>query len=114
VLPLGDGVAAAIQPTSLARLGARVRDDLRIILTVVKNAETMAQLMTFRGTQLTRLTDSETSDFHYGTAITGLVIQPVDDHGTQIAVDHTKAGLSAVFSVAILAVELSLKEATTP
>jgi hypothetical protein len=112
VLPLGDGVGEAILPTSLERLRARVRDDLRIVLTVVKNAETMAQLMAFRGIQLTRLTDSETSDFHYGTAATGLVLQPVDEEGIQMAVDRTMAGLSAVCSVAILAVGLSLKEAT--
>jgi hypothetical protein len=114
VLPLGDGVAAALQPTSLARLGDRVRDDLRIALTIIKGAESMAQLMTFRGTHLTRLANSDTSDFHYGTTVTGLVLRPIDDHGTQIAVDHTRAGLSAVFSVAILAVGLSLKEATIP
>lgn len=112
VLPLGEHTAEAIKPSSLGRLEARVKDDLRITLTVIKHAETMAHLMTFRGTSLTRLTDSDKSDFHYGTNITGVVLRPIDDQGTQLAVDHTRASLSAVFSVAILAVGLSLKEAT--
>jgi len=113
VLPLGDGVAEAIRPSSLTCLEARVRDDLRITLTVIKYAETMAHLMAFRGTSLTRLTIPGASDFHYGTDITGVVLHPVEDQGTQLAVDHTKASLGAVFSVAILAVGLSLKEATS-
>lgn len=113
VLPLGGDVAEAIRPSSLVRLEARVKDDLRITLTVLKHAETMAHLMDFRGTSLTRLTSPGATDFHYGTAITGVVLRPVDDQGIQLAVDHTKSSLSAVFSVAILAVGLSLKEATS-
>lgn len=113
VLPFGDGVAEAIRPSSLTCLEGRVRDDLRVILTVIKYAETMAHLMSFRGTSLTRLTIPVPPDFHYGTDITGVVLRPVDDQGTQLAVDHTRASLGAVFSVAILAVGLSLKEATS-
>lgn len=114
VLPLGDHIADAIKPSMIASLEARARSDLRIVLTVIKYAENMAQLMTFRGAGLTRLTNSETSDFHYGTTATGVLIRPIDDHGTQIAVDGTRTSLNTVFSVAILAVGLSLKEATTP
>jgi hypothetical protein len=113
VLPLGDHVTEAIKPSALARLETHVRDDLRIALTVIKHAENMAQLMTFRGTRLTRLTNSDASDFHYGTTSTGVVLRPIDDHGTQLAIDHSRSSLSAVFSVAILAVGPSLKEATT-
>jgi hypothetical protein len=114
VLALGDHVVDAIKPSSLARLEAQVRNDLRIALTVIKHAETMAQLMAFRGTTLTRITNSGMSDFHFGTKASGLVLRPIDDQGTQLAVDHARASLSTVFSVAILAVDLSLKEATTP
>ena len=114
VLPVGDHVVEAIKPSTLSRLEAHLRDDLRIALTVIQYAETMAQLMSFRGTTLTRIADSDTSDFHYGTAATGVVLRPIDGQGTQLAVDHSRASLSTVFSVAILAVGQSLKEATTP
>lgn len=113
VLCLGDDVVEAIKPSVLARLGAQVRDDLRIALTVIKHAETMGQLMAFRGTTLTRIGDSNESDFHYGTTATGVVLRPIDDQGTQLVVDHSRASLSTVFSVAIVAVGLSLKEATS-
>jgi hypothetical protein len=113
VLPLGDHVVDALKPSALARLEAQVREDLRIALTLIKHSESMAHLMAFRGTTLTRLTNSDTSDFHYGTTGTGVVLRPIDDQGAQLAVDHSKASLSTVFSVAILAVDLSLKEATT-
>jgi hypothetical protein len=111
VLTLGDHVADAIKPSTIASLEVKVRDDLRIALTLIKHAENLAQLMTFRGTGLTQLTSSDTSDFHYGTTATGVLLRPIDDHGTPLAVDGTN--LNAVFSVAILAVGLSLKEATT-
>lgn len=114
VLPLGDHVAEAIKPSALARLEARVSEDLRVALTVIKHAENLAQLMTFRGTTLTQITNSDASDFHYGTSAAGVVLRPIDDQGTHLAVDHSRASLSTVFSVAILAVGLSLKEATTP
>ncbi len=114
MLPLGDHAAEAIRPSALARLEAQIRDDLRIALTLIKHSESMAHLMAFRGITLTRLTNSDMSDFHYGTAATGIVLRPIDDQGTQLAVDHSRASLSTVFSVAILAVGLSLKEATTP
>ena len=114
VLSLGDDVVEAIKPSALARLEAQVSDDLRIILTVIKHAKTMAHLTTFRGTTLTRITNSDTSDFHYGTTATGVVLRPIDDQGTQLPVAHSRARLSTVYSVAILAVGLSLKEATTP
>ncbi|WP_133787333.1 hypothetical protein [Kribbella sp. VKM Ac-2571] len=78
---------------------------------MIKYAETMVQLAAFRGISLTRLANSDVSDFHYGTDITGVVLRPIDDQGIQLAVDHNSANLSAVFSVAILAVGLSLKEA---
>jgi hypothetical protein len=113
VLPLGDHVVDAIRPSSLARLQSRVRDDLRITLTVIKYAETMSQLALFRGTTLTRLADVETSDFHYGTGITGVVLRPIDNNGTQLAVDHASTSLSAVDSVAIVAVGPNLEEATS-
>lgn len=113
VLPLGDHVAEAIKPSSLGRLEARVKNDLRIALTHIKYAETLSQLMSFRGTTLTRLAGLETSDFHYGTDITGVVLRPIDNHGTQLAVDHTSTSLSAVFSVALVAVGPSLEEATS-
>ena len=114
VLLVGDHVVEAIKPSALARLEAHLRGDLRTALTVIKYAETMAQLMSFRGTTLTRIADSDTSDFHYGTAATGVVLRPIDGQGIQLAVDHSRASLSTVFSVAILAVGQSLKEATTP
>jgi hypothetical protein len=113
VLSLGDHVVEAIKPSALARLEAQVRDDLRIVLTVIKHAETMAHLTTFRGTALTRISKSDTSDFHYGTTATGVVLRPIDDQGSQIPVERSRACLSTVYSVAILAVGLSLKEATT-
>ena len=112
VLPLGDAVAEAITPTSLARLNDRNRDDLRIALTIIKLADTMAELMRFRGTHLTRITNANPHHFHYGTAVTGVVLRPIDDHGAVIALDDT-IGLDTVSAVAILAVDMSLKEATT-
>lgn len=113
VLPLGEPVAEAIKPSTIAGLEAEVRDDLRIALTFIKYAESMAHLMTCRGTKLTRLTNSDTSDFHYGTTATGVLLRAIDDQGEQLAVDDTRVSLNTVFSVAILAVGLSLGEAIT-
>jgi hypothetical protein len=73
----------------------------------------MSQLALFRGTTLTRLADIETSDFHYGTDVTGVVLRPIDSNGTQLAVDHASTSLSAVSSVAIVAVGANLEEATS-
>lgn len=80
-------------------------------LYLIKHAETLAQLATTRAAALTRLPNKEASDFHYGTTATGLVLRAIDDNAARIAADHTAPGLKAVFSVAILAVGLSLKEA---
>jgi len=112
VLPLGDDVVEAIRPTALTRLEGQVRDDLRLALHLIQHAETLAQLATTRAAILTRLPSKEAPDFHYGTTATGVVLRPIDDNGTQIAVDHTAHSLRVVLSVAILAVGLSLKEAT--
>lgn len=108
----GDHVAEAITPSALACLKAHIRDDLRMALHLIKHAETLAQLATTRAVGLTRLPRAEQSDFHYGTHATGVILRPVDDNGTEFAVDSTIASLTAVSAVAILAVGLSLKEAT--
>ena len=113
VLAVGDHVAEAITPSALACLGGRLRADLRMALYLIQHAETMAQLATTKAAGLTRLPNKEAPDFHYGTNATGVVLRPIDDNGAQIAVDHTVASLNAVFSVAILAVGMSLKEATS-
>jgi hypothetical protein len=110
VLPLDDHVAEAITP---AAVEARVSDDLRLVMTLIGQADTLAQLRSFRCLRLTRLTRPGPCDFHCGTTETGVVLRPVDDNGNQIAVDHMAAGLSGVRSVAIVAVDLTLKEATT-
>lgn len=114
VLPLGDRVAEAITPSALTCLDARIRDDLRMTLHLIKHAENLAQLATTRAVALTRLPSKEVSDFHYGTNATGVILRPIDDNGAQIAVGDTAPSLNAVLSVAILAVGLSLKEATKP
>lgn len=114
VLPLGDHVAEAITPSALARLEDRIRDDLRMALHLIKHAENLAQLATTRAVALTRLPSKEASDFHYGTNATGVILRPIDDNGAKIAVGDTAPSLNAVLSVAILAVGLSLKEATNP
>jgi hypothetical protein len=113
VLHLDEQVAEAITPVAVARLEACVSDDLRLVLTLIGQADTMAQLRPFRSVGLTRLTHPGPCDFHYGTNVTGVLLRPIDDNGTQIAVDHTAASLSEISSVAIVAVGLSLKEATT-
>jgi hypothetical protein len=110
VLPLGDA-ADALKPSSVIALGAAGSYDLRIVLTIIKYAENMAHLMAPRSTTLTRLANADTSDFHYGTPATGVLLRPIDEHGQHLATDGTRTSLSTVYSVAILAVGLSLKEA---
>jgi hypothetical protein len=112
VLPVGDGVAAAITPSALACLEERIRDDLRMALHLLKHAENLGQLATTRAVALTRLPTSEASDFHYGTSATGVTLRAIDDNGAKFAVGDTALSLNAVLSVAVLAVGLSLKEAT--
>lgn len=112
VLALDDHVADALKPSAVASLGEEVSDDLRIVLTFIKYAENMAHLVTPKGTNLTRLTNNGASDYHYGTTATGVLLRPIDEHGKHLAIDDSKASLSTVHSVAILAVGLSLKEAT--
>lgn len=114
VLPLGDRVTEAIRPSALACHEARIRDDLRMALHLIKHAEDLAQLATTRTVALTRLPSKEASDFHYGTNATGVILRPIDDNGAPIALGDTAPSLSAVLSVAILAVGLSLKEAINP
>jgi hypothetical protein len=114
VLPLGDSVAEAITPSALAGLEDRIRDDLRMALHLIKHAENLGQLATTRAVALTRLPTKEASDFHYGTNATGVTLRAIDDNGAKIAVGDTAPSLNAVLSVAILAVGLSLKEATKP
>lgn len=113
VLPLGDGVAEAITPSALHRLEERVRSDLRLALHLIKHAESFAQLATTRAVALTRLSNKEASDFHYGTAENGLVLRPIDDNGLQITADATTTRPTTVLCVAILAVGLSLTEANS-
>lgn len=110
VLTLGDHIADALKPSAVAALGAAVSHDLRIVLTFIKYAENMAHLMTPKGTKLTRLTNTDASDYHYGTTATGVLIRPIDEHGLHLAIDDTRTSLSTVYSVAILAVGPSLKE----
>ena len=112
VLPLGDHVADALRPSAVATLGAASSHDLRIVLTFIKYAETMAHLMTSKGTKLTRLTNTDAPDYHYGTTATGVLLRPIDERGKHLAIDDTRTGLSTVYAVAILAVGLSLKEAS--
>ena len=112
VLPLGDGVAMAITPSALACLDDRIRDDLRMALHLIKHAENLGQLATTRAVALKRLPTNEASDFHYGTTATGVTLRAIDDDGARITVDDTATSLKAVLSVAVLAVGLSLKEAS--
>jgi len=112
VLPLGEGVATAIMPSALACLEDRIRDDLRMALHLIKHAENLGQLATTRAVALTRLPTNEASDFHYGTTAIGVTLRAIDDNGANIAVDDTAPSLNAVLSVAVLAVGLSLKEAS--
>ena len=111
VLPLGDHVANALKPSAVTALGAAISHDLRVVLTFIKYAENMAQLMTTKSTNLTVLANTDTADFHYGTPATGVLLRPIDEHGNHLATDGTRTSLSTVYSVAILAVGLSLKEA---
>lgn len=112
VLPLGDGVADAMAPSALACLENRTREDLRMALHLIKHAENLGQLATTRAVALTRLPNKEASDFHYGTSVTGVTLRAIDDNGARIAVGDNAPSLNAVLSVAVLAVGLSLKEAT--
>lgn len=111
VLPLGDQVADALRPSAVAALSAAVSQDLRIVLTFIKYAENMAHLTTSRGTRLTRLTNTDVSDFYYGTTAAGVLMRAIDDQGSPLVVDGAETSLSAVYAVAILAVGLSLKDA---
>lgn len=111
VLPLDEHVVDALKPSAVTTLGTAVSHELRIVLTFIKYAESMAQLMTARSTSLTRLANEDTADFHYGTAVTGVLLRPIDDYGQHIATDGSLTSLGTVYSVAILAVGLSLKEA---
>lgn len=111
VLPLGDEVADALRPSAVSALRAAVSQDLRIVLTFIKYAENMAHLTTSKGARLTRLTNTDVSDFYYGTTVTGVLMRPIDDRGSHLAIDGTRTSLSTVYSVAILAVGLSLKDA---
>lgn len=112
VLPLCDGVADALEPSAVAAHGGVVSHDLRIILTFIKYAANMAHLTTSKGTKLTLLTNADGPDFHYGTTATGVLLRPVNELGNNLNVDGTRTSLSAVYSVAILAVGLSMKEAS--
>lgn len=112
VLPLGDGVADALEPSAVAAHGGVVSHDLRIILTFIKYAANMAHLTTTKGTKLTLLTRTDNPDFHYGTNATGVLLRPVNELGKHLNIDGTRTSLSTVYSVAILAVGLSLKEAS--
>lgn len=113
VLPASDQVATALHPSAVASLEAAISKDLRIILTFIQHAENMAQLLNPKGARLTRLFDVSAPDYHYGTDATGVLLRPIDDHGSILSTDGTRASLSAVYSVAILTVGLSLKEALT-
>ncbi|HZW44386.1 MAG TPA: hypothetical protein VFF32_08360 [Dermatophilaceae bacterium] len=112
VLPLGDGVADALEPSAVAAHGGVVSRDLRILLTFVKFAGNMAHLTTSKGTKLTVLANADPADFHYGTPAAGVLLRPIDDLGKHLKTDGTRHSLSTVYSVAILAVGLSLKEAS--
>lgn len=112
VVPLGDHVADALMPSSVAALDVAASCDLRIVLTLIKFSESMAHLMTPKGTKLTRLPNGATADYHYGTTVTGVLLRPIDEHGNHLITDGTRISLRTVYSVAILAVGLSLKEAT--
>ena len=113
VLPFSDQVAAALHPSAVASLEATISKDLRIVLTFIQHAEDMAQLLKPRGARLTRLTDVPAPDYHYGTGATGVLLRPIDDRGTRLSTDGSMTSLRAVYSVAILRVGLSLKEALT-
>lgn len=112
VLPLGDGVARAIEPSAVAAHGGVISHDLRILLTFIKFAGNMAHLTTSKGIKLTRLANTDPAEFHYGTPATGVLLRPIDELGNHLKTDGTRHSLSAVYSVAILAVGLSLKEAS--
>lgn len=112
VLPLGDGVADAIKPSAVAAHGGVVSHDLRILLTIIKFAGNMAHLTTSKGTKLTLLANADPADFHYGTPATGVLLRPIDELGKHLKTNGTRHSLSTVYSVAILAVGLSLKEAS--
>ena len=112
VLPLGNGVADALVPSAVAAHGGAVSHDLRILLTYVKLAGNMAHLTKSKGTRLTLLANAGRADFHYGTPMTGLLLSPIDELGKPLITDGTRHSLSTVYSVAILAVGLSLKEAS--
>jgi hypothetical protein len=111
VLTLDDEVADALKPSAVAALDAAVSHDLRIVLTFIKYAQHMADLSRSKGTKLIRLSNTHASDYHYGTSATGVLIRPVDENGIHRAVTDTRTSLSTVYSVAILAVGLSLNEA---
>ncbi|WP_269304723.1 hypothetical protein [Aeromicrobium sp. HA] len=112
VLPLGNGVAEALEPSAVAAHGGVVSHDLRILLTYVKLAGNMAHLTKSKGTRLTQLANVGRTEFHFGTPATGLLLSPIDELGKPLHTDGTRHSLSTVFSVAILAVGLPLKEAS--
>lgn len=111
VLPLDGGVVQALEPSAVAARGGAVSNDLCTILTIIKFARTMAHLTAWKGTTLTHLTDRDPAEFHYGTQTTGVLMRPIDELGRDLCTDGTNDSLSGVYSVAILAVGLSLKEA---
>ncbi|CAN5328047.1 hypothetical protein BH09ACT10_BH09ACT10_16810 [soil metagenome] len=111
VLPLGDGVADALEPSAVTARGGVISRDLRILLTFIKFAGNLAHLTTSKGAKLTLLTNAGAPDFHYGTTATGVLLRPIDELGKHLNTDGTPHSLSTVYSVAILAVGLSLKEA---
>jgi hypothetical protein len=112
VLPLGNGVANALEPSAVAAHGGVVSHDLRILLTFIKFAGNMAHLTTSKGTKLTLLANAGPADFHYGTPATGVLLRPIDELGQHLNTDGTSHSLGTVYSVAILAVGLSLREAS--
>lgn len=112
VLPLGDDVADAIEPSAVAAHGGVVSRDLRILLTYIKFAGDMTHLTTSRGTTLTLIAKAEPADFHFGTPATGVLLRPINELGTHLETDGTRHSLVNVYSVAILSVGLSLKEAS--